>query len=125
MGYEYWDSKILFGVGQGCAPGGVAFEPAAVPGTPPTALSEESVTLDLVRGMELWVDGVHVAANADTSTLTYAAGGSIGRASFVATDFGTDPRFRGDIAEVVIYDTALDDPDRIAIEKYLGARWGY
>jgi hypothetical protein len=30
----------------------------------------------------------------------------------------------GDIAEIIMYDTALSDTDRAAVETYLLAKWG-
>jgi hypothetical protein len=32
--------------------------------------------------------------------------------------------FRGDIAEILIYQSVLDDSQRINVEKWLSAKWG-
>jgi hypothetical protein len=52
-----------------------------------------------------------------------AAGGAIGRAVLQTTASPYDQRFNGDIAQVIVYDTALADADRSALEQYLARRW--
>jgi hypothetical protein len=66
---------------------------------------------------------VPVAIDSDTSPLSTASDGAIGRALVQTTILGVDPRFRGDIAEVIVYDTALSDSDRAAVDTYLTNRW--
>jgi hypothetical protein len=124
FGYSYTNSDIILGADQGCGAGLIAIA-ASVPGSPPAPLSEDTLSFDNTRGHELWANGVPVAANVDTSALSYADGGAIGRASLVTTMFGYDMRFRGDIAEVLVYDTALDSPNQVAIETYLRAHWAF
>jgi hypothetical protein len=55
--------------------------------------------------------------------LVTATGGAIGRSIDQTTVSGQDLRYRGDIAEIAIYDTTLSDADLVAIEKGLSARW--
>lgn len=50
-----------------------------------------------------------------------AAGYVIGKANSGGTDFGFH---QCDIAEIIIYDSALSDADRELVENYLLAKWG-
>jgi hypothetical protein len=54
------------------------------------------------------------------------AANEVGRASFdsKALRRGQDMRFRGDIAEIVAYDTSLADAQRMQVESYLRGHWG-
>lgn len=61
----------------------------------------------------LWVDGA-------TSTL----GGSPGAAGRTDLEIGDANSWEGDIAEVLIYSSALSTPNRQAVEAYLKAKWG-
>jgi hypothetical protein len=86
-------------------------------------LVEHGVRFDSTQGHQLWMKGTLLQADTWTFSLTAAQGGAIGRAfldSYTATQ---DQRFKGDIAEVIIYDTALSDADLIAVEAYLQRHW--
>jgi hypothetical protein len=90
---------------------------------PPAPLSEHTGRFDLSQGHAVWANGVPFAVNSDRSPLTSAVAGAIGRALYQTTIHNSDPRYRGDIAEVIVYDAALGDADRTAIEAYLRAQW--
>jgi hypothetical protein len=118
LGYVYNNpSAIEFVFDQGC--NGVF---ASAPGVPPSMVNVDTGEFDEFRGHETWVNGAPAAANADVAPLSRASGGAIGRAYVVTNITGTDQRFRGDIAEVIVYDTAFADVDRLTIERYL-RRW--
>jgi hypothetical protein len=123
IGYSYYTGGPQLLLSQGCGPIGNTI--GAVPTTPPSLLAEETGRLDQAAGRELWVNGSPFAADINTSPLSYAGGGAIGRAVAVTTAFGSDNRFRGDVAEVVVYDAALSDADRTTVEAYLQAHWSY
>lgn len=59
----------------------------------------------------------------DQTELTSAPFGAIGRG--IIANSKSDTRFRGDIAEIVIYDTALDTGEKNKVEMYLGRHWQY
>ena len=123
IGYSYYTGGPQLLLSQGCGPlGGNA---PAVPTPPPSPLTEETGRLDLTAGRELWIKGSPFAADTNSAPLSYAAGGAVGRAANVTTANGFDGRFRGDIAEIVVYDAALSSADRIAVETYLQAHWRY
>jgi hypothetical protein len=94
-----------------------------VPSSPPLPLGEETAQLDKDFGQTLWANGIRVADSVNLTLLTLADGGAIGRAFF--NNGSADARFRGDIAEVIVYDTSLDDPTRIVVEGYLKNHWQY
>jgi hypothetical protein len=123
FGYSYGHGAPDLILSQGC--GSVGNAVAGVLTPPPSPLTEETVRLYQPDGRELWVNGAPFAADAVSSPLSYAEGGAIGRAVNVTTALGFDNRFRGDIAEVVVYDEALSDADRTAVEAYLRAHWRY
>jgi hypothetical protein len=121
IGYVYYDQNIGFALDQDCNT--LIANADMVPSTPPGALTEHTVEFDVGRGHEIWTNGIPENASAETSPLAEASGGAIGRALLQTMTTGVDPRFRGDIAEVVVYDAALEDGDRSAIEAYLRDRW--
>lgn len=124
MGYVYYTGPPVFAVNQGCTEG-LSVSASGVSTPPPGPLREWTTRLDGVLGHELWTAGAAVSLNANTEPLVYAAGGSIGRASLRTTGIGWDERFRGDVAEIVVYGAALSDADRASVEAYLKRHWQY
>jgi hypothetical protein len=123
LGYSYNSGSPELLLTQGCGSiGGIV---ASVPATMPSLLTEETGRLDQLAGRELWVNSSPFASDTNATALSYASGGAIGRAVNVTTALGFENRFRGDIAEVIVYDTALSDTDRIAVEQYLAGHWHY
>jgi len=73
-------------------------------------------------GQQIFVDGVFLGADhSQNKPLQLATGGAIGR----GYEETYDERFIGDIAEVVVYPSALSDADRNAVEAELRQRWGF
>lgn len=75
----------------------------------------------LNRQLDAYVSGSQIGA-----ILTSANTAQVG---FVSSRLGTinggsDGRFNGDIAEVVLFSTAINAPQRIIVENYLGAKYG-
>ena len=92
-----------------------------VPDAGPAALSEESAEYSTTWGRALWIPGAPPAYVNDQTQIMAAYGGAIGRG--IVANSKLDTRFRGDIAEIVIYDTALDSEDKTKVEQYLGIHW--
>lgn len=124
FGYAYRNGSVQLALSQGCT-GGIFAAVSSVPTPPPIALSEETFSLDRTRGHEIWSSGTPVGTDYDPTPLAYSGGGAIGRADFATTGLGLDNRFNGDVAEVIVYDAALQDIDRINVEKYLRTHWRY
>ena len=124
LGYSYTTGTPLLWFDQACDGFGVNVPFAASP--PPDPLFEVTISLDQTRGREIWIEGVPQSSSAvAVIPLHLASGGAIGRAVVVTTVTGLDLRFRGDIAEVVVYRAALSNPDRTAVEAYLKGHWRY
>jgi hypothetical protein len=123
FGYSYNNGSPELLLTQGC--GAVGGTVASVPATMPSSLKEETGRLDQSAGREVWVEGNPFGVDTSVTPLSYASGGAIGRAVAVTTALGFENRFRGDIAEVIVYDAALTDADRIAVEQYLAGHWHY
>lgn len=68
---------------------------------------------------ECFVDGASVASGAQAGALVTAANASTVGARTAAAD-----PWNGDVGEVLIYNGALSDTDRVSVEAYLKARWG-
>ena len=76
--------------------------------------------LDMDAGHFIYLAGVMSANNTDTTPLSVADEGVVGRG------YGTTPDntyFQGGLGEVIVYNTALSDADRQSIEAYLQSRW--
>jgi hypothetical protein len=98
--------------------GGMA-DPAA-----PNATTMWVVTVSGDKKLSLFVNG-RKAAEAQGEGLGQVMAplkGFIGR-GFQPSN--TDSRFKGDIAEVLIFDLALDDEQRRTLERHLQPRWGF
>jgi hypothetical protein len=61
--------------------------------------------------------------NAGTSLVGYYSGDATDR-RFVGSTSGAANRFGGDIAEIIVYDSALSTTNQQNVERYLGQRWG-
>ena len=87
----------------------------------PTAFSV-TTTRDIINNnvgaTEAWINGVSLnQTSVDEQLLLTGNGNSqIGRSQ-------TGTYFNGDIAEIIIYDRDLTDPERVAIEQYLSNKW--
>ena len=123
LGYIYYNGITQVILDQWCNGAPSSVVRAGTGGAQP--LSQETAQLDRTRGHEVWVGGVPAAADPDVNPLANADEGAVGSALTRSTTVGVDPRFRGDIAEIVVYDSALGSSDREAVEGYLKRRWGY
>jgi hypothetical protein len=122
FGYRYGDSLPNIVLDQWCD-NPINAPVAPVPATPPAPLTVDTALFDRSRGREVWANGIALVSNAATRPLAYASGGALGRALYLTTLSGNDTRFRGDIAEVVVYDAALENADRAKVESYLKRHW--
>jgi hypothetical protein len=122
LGYIYYNGATQLVLDQWC--NGISSSVVRVTDGP-SPLSQESAQFDRTRGHEVWVGGVPASDDPDTNALANADEGAVGSALTRATAVGVDPRFRGDIAELVVYDSALSSGERQAVEAYLKRRWGY
>jgi hypothetical protein len=120
MGYFYTDPlHPTFGAAVSC--GTYSGNSTAV-GT-----STAEWTIDMVRFskstnmMDVWVDGTMIATSPPM-------GPFVGKVDHVSIGRGppamTETRFNGDIAEIVIFGTALGDCDRKLMQTDLAGRWG-
>jgi hypothetical protein len=94
-----------------------------VPQNPPGPMSRATAMFGASAGRTLWINGVPVSSDLKTIPLGAAMGGAVGRAIFHTTASGYDQRFRGDIAEIIVYDAALADAERKSVEDYLAKHW--
>jgi hypothetical protein len=98
-----------------------------VPATGPAPAEIDAFRSDGEKPGQVWVDGVAQTNGALTSGVLsktyepYQVFGSVGRALYLDQ---LDARFDGDIAEILVFDTALGDPDRAIVERYLEQHWG-
>jgi hypothetical protein len=122
IGYVYYNGKPQISLDQFYDT--LVMDVAPVPATPPAPLTLTTAILDTTRGHELWINGVG-SSSTNTSTLTSAAGGAVGRAMFNGLAPGADRRYRGDIAEVLVYDTALGSAPQAAVDAYLRSHWAF
>lgn len=75
-------------------------------------------------GHACFSNGVAILSDNDMDPIDSLFQGYVGRA-FQTLDSGSRPsRFKGDIAEIVIYSTALSSDERTAVSSYLATRWG-
>jgi hypothetical protein len=96
-----------------------------VPVPPPARLGYDTTRFGVSFGHQIWIDGSLLINSENLRVpLKVAQGGAIGRAFVNLASTGLDSRFIGDIAEVIVFDTALVDEDRITMEQYLKAHWG-
>jgi hypothetical protein len=98
------------------------------PVAPVSSPAPSPVAVDMLRfgqaaGLSptVWQNGAKINVGGTSGGLgNRFAGGAIGRA-FGFTN--VDERFAGDIAEIVIFDAALTDPERLQMEAYFKQHW--
>jgi len=120
LGYAYDGDEPHLVLDQGCSRAAQRVDRVSLDAAP-ALLSEEVGEYNARWGRGLWVPGLPVAHVADTTELMSANGGAIGRGIVQSAKF--DTRFRGDIAEIIIYDSALTSEEATNVEKYLALHW--
>ena len=118
FGYSYYDGfpalnyEPLCGGTRGAAPDASTLPPS------PTVL--DMLRLEQDAGTHsIWQNGVKVSAGGTAGRASHGlVGGAIGRAGSTS-----ESRFQGDIAEIVIFDTALSDTAKQQMEAYFKAHW--
>ncbi|MFO0846473.1 MAG: hypothetical protein U0797_29575 [Gemmataceae bacterium] len=77
-------------------------------------------------GTALWINGKRQADRDRAAGTVLRADELLVGARYYTLGGPPQPRgfLHGDIAEVLVYDRALDDADRAAVEKYLSAKYG-
>ena len=123
IGYVYYNGGPQFVEDQSCSAIFGDSPPAVTAQAVGNLLVEHGVRFDRSQGHQLWMKGTLVEVNSYTGSILYAQGGAIGRAFLDSYPATSDQRFRGDIAEVIVYDAALSNTDLIAVESYLQAHW--
>jgi hypothetical protein len=124
LGYVYYDGYPALGFESACyrpytGTRGRAPDASAIPPSP-VAIDMVRLWQDAGASPTVWQNGVKInVGGASGGPGSGFVGGSIGRA------FGTtgDNRYQGDIAEVMIFDAALNDGERVEMEAYFSAHW--
>lgn len=118
IGYVYYSGFPQFVVDHTCDN---LLATVSVTSDAPEPVSYDTLRFDPTVGRQIYLDGLQRASDNRQLPIAPAQGGAIGRA-YSSTD-STDARFVGDIAEVIVYDAALVDTDRLAVEAYLRKHW--
>jgi hypothetical protein len=121
LGYIFYNGVPQIVLDQSC--NNIIGNVDPVGSVPPAFLSVDTAKFDITQGHEIRMNGVLLVSDRDLNPPQSAQGGAIGRGLVKTTSTGLDPRFRGDIAEIVVYDAALSVSDRRAVEGYLRAHW--
>jgi hypothetical protein len=125
LGYVFYDGYPALDYESACYQPwtGTRGRVPSVPSPPPIAASYDMVRLWQANAASptVWQNGVKVnVGGASGGPGSGFSGGAIGRAMRSHT---SDERFIGDIAEIVVFDVALSDPERLQMEAYLKAHW--
>ena len=124
LGYAYYDGYPTLNYESNCyRPWSGTRGPAPrTPDSPPGAAAIDMLRLAQAQATSptVWQNGVKInVGGASGGPGSHFAGGSIGR----AFETQTDNRFRGDIAEIVIFDAALTNAEARRMEAYLRQHW--
>lgn len=95
------------------------FSPPSGTGVSPTAYNVASGVIASDSSMTIYGNGVAASATFDpfnARTNTFTLGGESASSAF---NF-----FQGEIAEVIVFNSALSDVNRARVEKYLANKWG-
>jgi hypothetical protein len=128
FGYVYYDLNTgpSLAIDQVCDTQRGSVLPADTSVTAPLVIDVAIVGKN--EGKLLWTQGAPLGSYnypPRSAFLVSANGGAVGRALFTGQEpYAQDGRFIGDIAEVIVYDSALSNADRDSVEGYLRAAWG-
>jgi hypothetical protein len=100
----------------------LAMPPAFVPAHPAASLDIDSY--DHTVGHAAFSDGVRIYVDTDMENIHSLTQGYLGRSISAFASGASHSRFKGDVAEVVIYSTALTADEQTAVSSYLSTRWG-
>ncbi|MEI6674564.1 MAG: autotransporter-associated beta strand repeat-containing protein [Verrucomicrobiota bacterium] len=78
---------------------------------------------DPSTGHYLYSNDTQLNSNASTTALSSSNSGTVGKVQ-LKTGAGTQYYFNGDIAEILVYNTALTDAQRQSVDSYLNTKWG-
>lgn len=122
FGYVYYADAGQLSSDHICSAVSAPVSPVGV--LPPAPLTIDAVVFDATWGREIFQNGSALVSVPDQTPAAQAIGGAIGRGAAHTLDAGIDGRFRGDIAEIVAYDTALSSADFAGVHAYLAKHWG-
>jgi hypothetical protein len=125
FGYVYYDQKPALDMETVChlPYSGTRGPVLWVPSPPPAPASYDMVRLsqNVAVSPTVWQNGKQVNLGAASGgRASDFKGGSIGRALSVSD---LDERFIGDIAEIVVFNVGLTDPERLQMEAYFKTHW--
>jgi hypothetical protein len=125
LGYGFYDGYPALGYESLCYQPftGTRGQAPATPAQPPAPATYDMLRLAQSTSASpvVWQNGSKINGGAASGgPATEFAGGSIGRAFSTASE----NRFQGDIAEVVVFDTALSDDQAQQMGAYFKQHWG-
>jgi hypothetical protein len=74
--------------------------------------------ISATNNWQMWIDGGSLFST-ETNTTGWGASPKIGWVTFGAQNYYID----GDIAEILVFPTALSTEDRQSVERYLAKKW--
>ena len=124
LGYSFYDGFPTLNYESFCYRpwSGTRGQVPSTPAPPPAAVAIDMLRLAQADAASptVWQNGRKINGGGASGGVGEGfAGGSIGRAIGV----GSDQRFRGDIAEIVIYDAALTDGQAAGLDAYFRQHW--
>jgi hypothetical protein len=125
FGYVYYDGYPALGFESMCYTpysGTRGRVPSAsVPPPSPAAFDMLRFAKAVAASPTVWQNGVQVnVGGASGGAGSGFSGGAIGRGLRIMT---YDDRYVGDIAEIIVYDVGLTDPERLTMDSYLKTHW--
>jgi hypothetical protein len=119
-----WDLMVLYGGGGAVYVG--TKQPSYRLLTPPApgVLDDWNlVTIDMATDTRLWLNAVEVTTYSDGGGGVALPTISLGTDAVVGQYYNGNFPWLGQMAEICVYDHALADTDRQALERYLHAKW--
>ncbi len=113
-------NKLAFETSQGTLPILSSFVTSSVePSASPFLVSATISGLTGMQSQNLYIDGV-----LDEQAPMQAGNSAQVRVGYSVGEMTTLGGVSADVAEIIVYDTALADPDRLQVEAYLRAKYG-
>ena len=79
--------------------------------------------LDKSTGHHLYYNDAQISSNANTTALSSSNSGTLGRVYVQQGQSFPNNYFNGDIGEILVYNAALSDAERQAVDAYLNGKW--